>query len=94
MLPMRQNLYQRVQSRFTNLRFQRFFSKDDCNGKQVKKLSLKNVDVAGKRVFMRVDFNVPMKDGKITNNQRIVSALPTIKYALEKKCLGIPLGTS
>ncbi|XP_033152564.1 phosphoglycerate kinase isoform X3 [Drosophila mauritiana] len=94
MLPMRQSLYQRVQSRFTNLRFQRFFSKDDCNGKQVKKLSLKNVDVAGKRVFMRVDFNVPMKDGKITNNQRIVSALPTIKYALEKKCFGIPLGTS
>nr|AAL90093.1 AT18066p [Drosophila melanogaster] len=93
MLPIRQSLYQRAQTRFTKLRFPRFFSKDDCNGKQVKKLSLKNVDVAGKRVFMRVDFNVPMKDGKITNNQRIVSALPSIKYALDKKCKSLVLAS-
>ncbi|XP_037709804.1 phosphoglycerate kinase [Drosophila subpulchrella] len=76
-------------------KFLRYFSKDDCNGKktQAKKLSLKNVDVAGKRVFMRVDFNVPMKDGRITNNQRIVAALPSIKYALEKKCKSLVLAS-
>ncbi|KAH8403024.1 hypothetical protein KR222_003166, partial [Zaprionus bogoriensis] len=58
-----------------------------------KKLSLKNVDVAGKRVFMRVDFNVPMKDGKITNNQRIMAALPSINYALEQKCRSVVLAS-
>ncbi|KAJ3120335.1 phosphoglycerate kinase [Nowakowskiella sp. JEL0407] len=48
------------------------------------KLSISDVDVAGKRVLIRVDFNVPFDGTKITNNQRIVGALPTIKYALEK----------
>jgi phosphoglycerate kinase len=47
------------------------------------KLSIDNVDLEGKRVLIRVDFNVPQKDGKITNPQRIVESLPTIKYALE-----------
>ena len=37
----------------------------------IKKLSIRDVDLKGKRVVMRVDFNVPMKDGAITNNQRI-----------------------
>ena len=48
----------------------------------IKKLSIRDVDLNGKRVVMRVDFNVPMKDGKITNNQRITAALPTINHAL------------
>ncbi|KAK6458282.1 3-phosphoglycerate kinase [Scheffersomyces xylosifermentans] len=49
------------------------------------KLSVKDLDVAGKRVFIRVDFNVPLDGKTITNNQRIVAALPTIKYVLEHK---------
>uniref|UniRef100_A0A914Q4B5 Phosphoglycerate kinase n=1 Tax=Panagrolaimus davidi TaxID=227884 RepID=A0A914Q4B5_9BILA len=49
----------------------------------LNKLSIDKVDLKGKRVLIRVDFNVPQKDGKITNNQRIAAAIPTIKYALE-----------
>ncbi|WP_440683423.1 phosphoglycerate kinase [Cysteiniphilum halobium] len=47
-------------------------------------LSITDVPLKGKKVLMRVDFNVPVKDGKVTSFVRIDAALPTIKYALDK----------
>jgi len=57
----------------------------------MNKLGITDVDVKDKRVLMRVDFNVPLKNGQISNNQRIAAAVPTIRMVLEKGAKSVVL---
>ena len=57
----------------------------------MSKLSIRDLDLAHKRVLIRVDFNVPLRDGVITDDTRIVETLPTIEYATAPQGEGDPV---
>lgn len=52
----------------------------------LNKKTLKDVDLNSKKVIVRLDFNVPIKDGKITDSKRIIATLPTINHLIQNNC--------
>ena len=59
----------------------------------MNKKTIEDIQVAGKKVLVRCDFNVPLDENKnITDDNRIIGALPTIKYLIKKQCKGNYLG--
>ncbi|MDP7263705.1 MAG: phosphoglycerate kinase, partial [Candidatus Woesearchaeota archaeon] len=53
---------------------------------QIKFSTLKDMDIENKRVLVRVDYNVPIKNGMVEDDTRLKATIPTINYLLEKKC--------
>lgn len=58
-----------------------------------RKLGVESLSLAGQRVLIRVDFNVPLKNGQITNNQRVVAALDTIRHVLDAGARSVVLAS-